>query len=75
MAGLFIAVVLLFPNGLAGIYQQIRNRRREHRDRSNAKPQLTAEAAPSAERKGALKELPLARTADAMPSNKPQTIG
>jgi urea transport system permease protein len=70
MAALFIAVVLVFPNGLAGLFESWKNRR--------GRKKLTPSPAPSTgdnhERSVSTKE-PVVKTAtDSLPAAKPQAI-
>ena len=75
MAALFISVVLIFPNGLAGIYQQIRGRRGNKIKPAAIEPPLTDEPTQMTSRPGMPKEPSLVRAPDALPGNNPQTIG
>ena len=75
MAALFISVVLIFPNGLAGIYQQIRGRWGNKIKPPAIEPPLTNEPTQMTSRPGMPKESSPARAPDALPGNNPQTIG
>lgn len=70
MAALFIAVVLVFPNGLAGLFESWKNRRGRKKQMPSSEPSIGDDQ----ERGLYLKDPPVKPTADSLQSAKPQAI-
>lgn len=70
MAALFIAVVLVFPNGLAGLFESWKNRRGRKKQMPSSEPSIGDDQ----ERGLFSKDPPVKPTADSLQSAKPQAI-
>lgn len=70
MAALFIAVVLVFPNGLAGLFESWKNRRGRKKPAPSSEPPI----ADDHERGLSSKESAVKPTNDALPAVKPQAV-